>query len=152
MKHFILLISLISISLIACNSNVDEEYPEISLNVENAFPLNCDTIYAGQDFHFRALFTDNVELGSYSIEIHNNFDHHTHSTEAEACDFDEDKVASNAWLYLESFNIPDATSEYTADDIITVPQDIESGDYHFQIRLTDHEGWQTLKGLSVKIL
>jgi hypothetical protein len=28
----------------------------------------------------------------------------------------------------------------------------DEGDYHFQIRLTDKEGWSTMKGLNVKLL
>lgn len=28
---------------------------------------------------------------------------------------------------------------------------IDAGDYHFMIRVTDKEGWQTMKGLSLKI-
>jgi hypothetical protein len=41
---------------------------------------------------------------------------------------------------------------YEATTQITIPADVDPGDYHFMIRLTDKEGWQTLKGLSIKIL
>ena len=34
---------------------------------------------------------------------------------------------------------------------IKVPENVDSGDYHFMILLTDEEGWQTIKGLSIKI-
>jgi hypothetical protein len=152
MKYFILILFIISIGLIACERNVDDVYPEIDFSGLNAFPQNCDTLYRGQAFNFIASLSDNVQLGSFSLEIHNNFDHHTHSTEEEACPFDEDKAAINPWLFLEQYSIPEGSQEYEADVQIVVPEDIDAGDYHFQIRLTDHEGWQELKGLSIKIL
>lgn len=152
MTKYILSIFVILILFSACTSEVDDVYPEIDLSIENAFPQNCDTIYLGQDIQFRTLFRDNVALGAYSIEIHNNFDHHTHSTEAEQCDFHEDKPAVNPWLFLEQYSIPEDSQEFEAIETITVPNDIDTGDYHFQIRLTDKEGWQTLTGLSIKIL
>lgn len=152
MKYYILIFTIISIGLIACERDVDDVYPEIDISGTNAFPQNCDTIYRGQAFNFIASFSDNVELGSFSLEIHNNFDHHTHSTEAEECDFHEDKPAVNPWLFLEQYEIPAGSQKYDADVQISVPSDIDPGDYHFQIRLTDKEGWQALTGLSVKIL
>lgn len=152
MKKYILIIFVILTGLLSCENNVDDIYPEIDLSASNAFPQNCDTIFRGESFHFIAAFSDNVELGSYSLEVHNNFDHHTHSTEEKACDFHEDKEAINAWFYLEQYSIPAASQAFDADVEITVPDDIDPGDYHFQIRLTDHEGWQALTGLSIKIL
>ena len=153
MKYAFLLMVGLSIQLISCTDNdIDETYPEIDLNILGGFPKNCDTIYRGQSFQFKAEFSDNVALGSYSLEIHNNFDHHTHSTEADPCPYDPDKDAINPWLYLEQFSIPAGSSQITASQIIEVPSDVDPGDYHFQIRLTDHEGWQRLKGLSIKIM
>nr|WP_244939634.1 DUF4625 domain-containing protein [Arcticibacter tournemirensis] len=32
-----------------------------------------------------------------------------------------------------------------------MPADADPGDYHFMIKLTDKEGWQTIKGLSIKL-
>jgi hypothetical protein len=33
-----------------------------------------------------------------------------------------------------------------------VPAGVDDGDYHFMIRLTDEEGWQSIKGISVKLV
>jgi hypothetical protein len=35
---------------------------------------------------------------------------------------------------------------------ITIPNDVDEGDYHFMIRVVDVNGWQAMKGLSVKIM
>ena len=153
MRNYVLIIFLISFSFWACSDNeIDDVYPKIDINFDEAFPKNCGAIYLGQTFTFKALFSDNVELGNFSLEIHNNFDHHTHSTEADACEYHADKIAVNPWYVLEQFEIPENLTEYEAAIDFFVPEEIDVGDYHFQIRLTDHEGWQALKGLSIKIL
>ena len=58
---------------------------------DSASPLNCQVYRTGEEIPFRYTFTDNDALGSYNIEIHNNFDHHSHSTEAGDCPLDEKK-------------------------------------------------------------
>ena len=35
---------------------------------------------------------------------------------------------------------------------IDIPENIDTGDYHFMVRLTDKAGWQQLKGISLKIV
>ncbi|KEO75474.1 DUF4625 domain-containing protein [Anditalea andensis] len=129
---------------------IDTEYPEILLH-QDAFPIQCSTINKGETFTFRAFFHDNVQLGSYSLDIHHNFDHHTHSTEVEECDLDRIKVPEKPFLFIRNYPIPEGLREYPASTEIEVPEDIDSGDYHLMIRVTDKEGWQTMIGLSIKI-
>jgi hypothetical protein len=33
-----------------------------------------------------------------------------------------------------------------------VPEDVDTGDYHFLIKVTDKEGWQAIRGLSIDII
>ncbi len=148
---------LLSIFFYSCEKNIDKEKPSIDLSIQDAFPVNCDTLYFGEPFNFIALFTDNVELGSYSIDIHNNFDHHSHSTEVIECSLDPIKTPVNPFLFIEDYDIPAGLSAYQTDTSITIPLgdetgNFDEGDYHFFISLTDKEGWSTQKGLSVKIL
>ena len=134
------------------NNEIDTEYPVIDISASNAFPIQCSEITRGQKITFRAKFTDNAALGSYSLDIHHNFDHHTHSTEVNNCVADPIKKPVNPMLYINSVTIPNGEKIYEAVQEITIPTDIDPGDYHFMIRLTDKEGWQTIKGLSIKIL
>lgn len=139
----------------ACSSDndvIDKEYPVIDISSTNAFPIQCSQVTRGQKFTFRASFSDNAALGSYSLDIHHNFDHHTHSTEVSDCETDPIKKPVKPMLYINSVTIPDGLKNYEAVQEIAIPEDIDPGDYHFMIRLTDKEGWQTLKGLSIKIL
>lgn len=133
------------------NENIDTEYPVIDISGADAFPIQCSEITRGQKIIFRARFTDNATLGSYSLDIHHNFDHHTHSTEVSNCSTDAVKQAVKPLLYLKSVSIPEGMKSYDAVQEIDIPADIDPGDYHFMIKLTDKEGWQTLKGLSIKI-
>lgn len=142
------------------DEEVDDEKPVINLSIYGAFPVNCDTLYFGESFEFKALFSDNAELGSnsaFSIDIHNNFDHHSHSTAVSECELDPIKDPVNPYLFIDSFDIPAGQKEYEANFSISIPsgdgnRDYDEGDYHFFISLTDKEGWSTQKGLSVKML
>ncbi|MFH7001974.1 DUF4625 domain-containing protein [Flavobacterium bizetiae] len=147
------LISLLALASCSSDNNeIDTEYPVIDISASNAFPIQCSEITRGQKITFRAKFTDNAALGSYSLDIHHNFDHHTHSTEVNNCVADPIKKPVNPMLYINSVTIPNGEKSYEAVQEITIPSDIDPGDYHFMIRLTDKEGWQTIKGLSIKIL
>ncbi|SFL20396.1 DUF4625 domain-containing protein [Proteiniphilum acetatigenes] len=139
--------------LLSCGQEDDHdmEKPEIDMSGVSAFPLTCDVVYRGDSFTFKALLTDNRELGNYNIEIHNNFDHHSHSTDDVDCEPDEKKTPVNPFIYNESFRIPDGMVSYQAESSIHVPDDVDTGDYHFMIRLTDKSGWQQLKAVGIKV-
>lgn len=40
---------------------------------------------------------------------------------------------------------------YDASQDIQIPKDIDPGDYHFMIRLTDQKGNQQLRAMAIKI-
>ncbi|MCH7409496.1 DUF4625 domain-containing protein [Belliella sp. DSM 111904] len=130
---------------------IDTEYPEIIMTIPDAFPVQCSTLKRGESFTFRVLLHDNVALGSYSLDIHHNFDHHSHSTEVEECDLNPMKTPVNPFLFIRNYPIPAGQRNYETSMDIEVPLDIDPGDYHFMIRVTDKEGWQTLRGISIKI-
>ena len=142
-------------ALTSCDNDkneIDTEYPVIDISAANAFPIQCSQVSRGQKITFRATFTDNTQLGSYSLDIHHNFDHHTHSTEVNNCATEAVKKPVNPMLYINSVTIPTGQKSYEATQEISIPTDVDPGDYHFMIRLTDKEGWQTIKGLSIKVL
>ncbi|SEW44194.1 DUF4625 domain-containing protein [Chitinophaga arvensicola] len=134
------------------NESVDTTYPEINITAADAFPKQCSVIKRGETIVFRAQLSDNVQLGSVSVDIHHNFDHHTHSTEVENCNLEPVKTPQSPFLMIKSFPIPAGLKTYQTAIEIPVPANVDAGDYHFMIRLTDKEGWQTIKGLSIKII
>lgn len=130
---------------------IDTEYPVIDVNADGTFPVQCSVLKRGGKFTFQATFTDNIQLGSYSLDIHHNFDHHTHSTEVNDCNSDPVKKPVKPFLFIKNYDIPENQKMHVANQQIDVPADIDPGDYHFMIRLTDKEGWQTIRGISIKI-
>lgn len=155
-KNRILVALLIGASaLTSCSSDkneIDTEYPVVDISASTAFPKQCSQVKRGELFTFKAKFSDNANLGSYSLDIHHNFDHHSHSTEVNTCVVDPIKKPVNPMLYINITPIPEGQKSHEATKQIFIPADIDPGDYHFMIRLTDKEGWQTIKGLSIKIL
>lgn len=153
--HLLYLMLLLTGALLfSCNKNnnsTDTLYPEIDTGISGAFPVQCSKIERGKTFVFKARFTDNIALGSFSLDIHHNFDHHTHSTEIAECDDEPDKTPATPFLFIKDYGIPPGRKDYIATAEINVPADVDPGDYHFMIRLTDQQGWQTIKGISIKI-
>jgi hypothetical protein len=153
-KHTACLLTVIALAA-GCSKNndeqVDTEYPVIDLSASNAFPQQCGVVKRGESFTFRARLSDNMQLGSVSVDVHNNFDHHSHSTEVNECQMEAVKTPVNPYLLIRSFPIAEGSKEVEINETIAVPADVDPGDYHFLIRLTDKEGWQTLKGISIKI-
>ena len=128
----------------------DKELPSI-VDGDMPNPIDCQVYTRGEKIPFSYTFTDNVELGNFNIEIHNNFDHHTHSTSAGDCPLDPKKEPVKPWVFNQDYAIPAGSKTYDAKLDIAIPADIDPGDYHFMIRLTDKAGWQQLKAVSVKI-
>ena len=150
MKPFIFLILILFICSCS-NIEIDDKVPEIDMSFADAFPKNCDTVFIGETFRLKALFNDNVALGEYNVDIHHNFQHHSHSTEFFECTLEPKKTTINPYLLIKTFNIPENSREYYTDDEIFVPQGVDPGDYHLFLRLTDRAGWQAVKGIGIKI-
>ncbi len=156
MKKNIISLSLLC-ALCACSSSDDNDSrdmtkPVISEQGITANPVECQQYHPGDVIPFHYVFTDDIELGNYNIEIHNNFDHHTHSGSAVECELEPKKEAgAKAWVFNQDYTIPAGQRSYTARVDIQIPADAETGDYHFMVRLTDRAGWQELKGIAIKI-
>lgn len=154
MKKFIPVIFVILsvASFFSCGKEEkDDVYPEIEMDCCGGFPLNCDTIERGTTFTFVARFTDNEELGAFSLDVHHNFDHHTHSTDPLPCEFGPVKDPLNPFRLIKEYQIPSGLTSHLAEVEISIPADADPGDYHMMVRLTDKTGWQTLKGISFKV-
>ena len=155
---YIFIFTLVLTAVSGCEEeNVDDQKPEIDLTIPGAFPTNCDTLYFGETFTLKMKFSDNAELGSYSIDIHNNFDHHSHSTEVTECQLSPKKDPVNPFLFIQDYSITEGVTEYTTTMEISIPSgdsdgNFDEGDYHFFFFFTDKEGWSTKKGLSIKML
>ncbi len=156
MKKTILLFTLLC-ALWACSSDSDDNakdmtYPEITDKGITANPIDCQQYKRGETIYVCYQFSDNQALGNYNIEIHNNFDHHTHGTTHTDCPMDANKEPVKPFVFNQDYTIPAGSKSYTAKVEIPIPADADAGDYHFMIRLTDAAGWQQIKSVSIKVL
>ncbi|MBR3648580.1 MAG: DUF4625 domain-containing protein [Paludibacteraceae bacterium] len=161
---------IVSVNLVfnSCDRQKDLTPPTIS--DADFLPADCDIYYLGDTILVHFICSDNVELGNYNIEIHNNFDHHTHGTSAVDCDEEgeeheheheheheedhdhEHEHVEGAWVYNQDFAIPRGTLCDTIRYRIPVPADVLPGDYHFMLRLTDRAGWQSIKSVPIHVI
>jgi hypothetical protein len=170
MKKFIYMSLAMALILgfMACgddNEPKDMTPPTITGTGITCNPINCQVYHPGEVIPFRYVFEDNEELGNFNLEVHNNFDHHTHSTEGHDHEHEgseceeqeheheegEEHGEEHAWVYNRSFSIPTGLKSYNASIDIPIPEDAAHGDYHFMIRLTDKAGWQQIKSIAIII-
>lgn len=152
-----LLLIILPISwLISCsngdNSSVDEEKPTISINYSEGFPQACEEIQKGQSYTFKAMVTDNMELAAYSLNIHHNFDHHTHDDQGAQCELSPIKNAVNPMIFMENHTIENGGTSYEINLTVAIPNDIDIGDYHCAFSVTDATGWQSRTSIDIKIV
>ncbi len=157
-RKFLLLMLYLSGLTTACRkAEVDDQKPVIEFGFAGATPLPCDTLLLGDTLSVRVRFEDNTELGSYRIDIHHNFDHHSHSTEAVNCPLELRKPATNPFVFIGVFDIPPGKRTHEGILKIPIPSQndtgtLQEGDYHFFISLTDKTGWSSNKGFGIKLL
>lgn len=139
-------------SCVKDDEDVDTEKPVISINFAEGFPKACSTLKKGQTYTFRANATDNVGIASYGIDIHNNFDHHTHDDQAETCVLDPKKAPVKPMVYMQNFTVNQPSKNYGIVREITIPLDVDPGDYHCQMSVIDQTGWQARTSIDIKIV
>ncbi len=61
-------------------------------------------------------------------------------------------IVQSALYFNQNFEIPGGSSTFGAVESIEIPADVDPGDYHFMVKLTDKEGWQSWLSVSVKIV
>lgn len=127
----------------------DEQKPTIKLN----YPTSCAKLIRGQKFTMKATVEDNLALASYAIDFHNNFDHHTHDNQGSKCALEPIKnTTEKTFKFLENYTIKNRPKKYEISQIITIPADADTGDYHCHISVTDVTGWSVNTSVDVKIV
>lgn len=153
-KYHSLLFALLLVG--ACStedsSDKDLEKPTISINYEDGFPQACSQLVKGQTYNFRAMVADNKALAAYSLDIHHNFDHHTHDDQGEKCELSAIKQAVNPVIFMENYSIPNSPTTYEINIRFTIPKDADTGDYHCAFSVTDETGWQSRTSVDIKII
>ncbi|WP_308992499.1 DUF4625 domain-containing protein [Mariniflexile litorale] len=142
--------------LASCSSDdsvkKDEQKPTITINYNEGFPQACAQLVKGETYNFKAKVADNQALASYSLDIHHNFDRHTHDDQGEKCELEEVKQAINPFIFMENYHIESGLTSYEINITLTIPHNIDTGDYHCAYSVTDETGWQSRTSVDIKII
>lgn len=132
--RIMLLIAVMSLS--ACSSDDDGALDTTAPVITLVEPTQMEEIALGEELHIDALLEDNEGLASYKIDIHNNFDGHTHGRVASHSE-------SQPWTYSKTQNLEAGQQSFDLHEHIDVPLDITPGTYHLGIIVLDEAGNQS---------
>ncbi|NQX85739.1 MAG: DUF4625 domain-containing protein [Flavobacteriaceae bacterium] len=155
LKPMILVVLMLCFITTSCSSdddNTDTTKPTITINYDGGFPQACEALERGQTYTFKAQVADNVALASYSLDIHHNFDHHTHDDQIGDCEFHDDKTPINPFLVLENYSISGEQQSYEIALEISIPNDVDTGDYHCEYSVIDKTGWRSQTSIDITII
>ena len=145
-KLYLPIISLLAMSVfvfISCDdSDSDTTKPVIELHE----PEEGQALKIGSEYgvHFEMDLSDDVMLKSYMIEIHSNFDHHSHGKSrgaGETIDFSFNK----------SYDISGKKTAHIHHHDIMIPKDATPGDYHLMVYCTDAAGNETYVARNIEL-
>ncbi|MDR2027577.1 MAG: DUF4625 domain-containing protein, partial [Prevotellaceae bacterium] len=117
----------------ACKEDSDTVKPVINL-IE---PEDGDSLHIGDDVHFKVEFSDNEALASYKVDIHPNFDNHSHAVTKHDDDDDEtvDFVYEKSWSTISG-----QKNASVHHHEIVIPENATPGHYHLMVYCTDAAG------------
>lgn len=130
---------------------IDTEKPIVDISYGQGFPKACERLERGKTYTFRAQLSDNDALASYSLDIHHNFDHHTHDDQGAQCELDAVKSAINPMILMENRPVEGGPRSFEIEISVAIPLDVDPGDYHCAFSVTDRNGWQGRTSVDIKI-
>lgn len=132
-SYFLLVLALSAFTISCIDDNdQDTAKPVIVLHE----PADDDTLFVGHEVHFDAELSDDVMLKSYKVDIHSNFDGHSHA---------KSTGNSAAWTYSKAWDLTGIRNTDLHHHEIEVPDSINGvpiakGYYHFSVQVLDEAG------------
>ena len=134
---FFVLSAIICVSFSACDEDeADTTKPVITLDE----PEDGDSLRIGECVHFECDFSDDEALGSYLIEIHNNFDGHGHKISSSQTRGED----TEAFYFKKSYDISNLRNTHVHHHDIVISDDATPGAYHLIVYCTDAAGNQAM--------
>lgn len=136
----------VSLFILSCEKD-DEVLDTTEPTVTISEPHNEDKFAPGAELHFEAVFTDNVALASYKIDIHFNGDGHAHKSTSEEThepwDFEHvGTLTGDSQQVMEHFVIPTQVNG----------KPIEEGEYDLGVYTIDAAGNQSVVWRKIDIM
>lgn len=137
MFKLLLMIAIIPlIGLIGCSEDdVDTEKPVIEI-IE---PHDHEEFHPGDEIHVEIVFSDNVGLKEFKIDIHYGGDHSHKSL----------KHGEVEWSYIHIEAIEGRNKHVHMH--IEIPDNAKHGEYHFLVYCTDQAGNEAMVVLEIEI-
>jgi uncharacterized membrane protein len=137
----ICLMAIFFLAFVACKEDSDTTKPVINL-IE---PEDGDVLQIGNEngVHFEVEFSDHEMLASYKVDIHSNFDNHSHAAtkgEAETEDFNK------SWTWT----ITGKNTSFHHHEI-RIPKNATPGDYHLIVYCTDAAGNESHFAINIEL-
>lgn len=130
-------VMMLSTLFVSCSDDEkqgDTTKPVITLNA----PAEGAVLKPGSHIHFDMDLEDDVMLGSYKVEIHNNFDGHGH-TKATAGE-EEETGDTTPFTYNNSWTVSGQKNIHIHHHEIEIPVNATEGNYHLMVYCTDAAG------------
>lgn len=108
----------------ACGNNDPEAQDTEAPVITVASPVAGGTFEAGSQIRFEAEIEDNAGLAICNVNIHSNFDGHSHG-----------RIAASPLSYEKSFTLTGKKASIT--ELISIPADATPGKYHFIVKAID---------------
>lgn len=130
-----------TLALFSCDdADKDTTKPVIVLHE----PEEGQVLTIGEDVHFVMDLSDDVMLGSYKINIHNNFDGHGHgesrAVATAASEAEEERVA---FTFDRPYDVSGHITKHEHHHDIVIPANAKPGNYHLMVYCTDAAGNET---------
>ncbi len=151
---FVTMVALLAIGFVSCRKEkIDTEKPTITIHA----PHNQGHLLIGgkNGVHFDVEFADNVALKSYKVDIHNNFDGHSHQLPAvQRVQANNDSIAFSfmrAWNTIEGQKNAKVHQHEIKIPVEINGKPVKTGNYHFVVYCLDKAGNESFKAIDVKL-
>lgn len=128
-------VMILSVLFVSCSDDDklgDTTKPVITLNA----PAEGAVLMPGSHIHFDMDLADDVMLGSYKVEIHNNFDGHDHTKAAAEAETGN----TTPFSYNNSWDVSGQKNIHIHHHEIEIPTNATEGNYHLMVYCTDAAG------------
>lgn len=130
---YLSIVSILAVSALFVSCSDDEKDGDTTKPVINLIePEEGAMLKPGSTIHFEMDLSDDVMLGSYKVEIHNNFDGHDHTKAA------ADETV--AFAFNRSWDVSDQKNTHIHHHEIEIPANAKEGNYHLMVYCTDAAG------------
>lgn len=131
---YLSIVSILAVSALFVSCSDDEKDGDTTKPIINLIePKEGAMLKPGFTIHFVMELSDDVMLGSYKVEIHNNFDGHTH-TKAEAGE-------TVPFAFNRSWDdVKGLKNKHIHHHDILIPANATEGNYHLMVYCTDAAG------------